>query len=223
VSSSAPHAPALGERFDAALAFAVETHRHDARKVSNVPYVAHLLGVCSLVLENGGDEVEACAALLHDAAEDHGGRPMLAEIERRFGSAVAAIVENCSDSFEEAGATKAPWLDRKQAYIAHLASLARKADGEPTLLVSAADKLYNLRSIRDDALRLDAGGEPAGDRVYARFRAGKWGSLWYYRALADVYASVDGRHRLLGIELGALVDGLSGRKDAAELLARYRA
>ncbi len=209
----------LGARFDAALAYAVDAHRLDVRKVSNVPYVGHLLGVCSLVLENGGDEVEASAALLHDVAEDHGGTETLAEVERRCGPEVRAIVENCSDSFEPEGAEKKPWLERKQRYIAHLAALAGAPEGnESTLLVSAADKLYNLRTIRDDRVRL----MPDGDSVYERFSAKKWGTLWYYRALADVYGRFPGRHRaILARELDVLVDELSGGRSAGELLHRY--
>jgi (p)ppGpp synthase/HD superfamily hydrolase len=219
VSRNTPRPVALRQRFDAALDFAVEAHRHDVRKVSNVPYIAHLLGVCSIVLENGGGEVEAAAALLHDVAEDHGGRAALLEVERRCGPEVAGIVEACSDSLEPEGARKVAWLERKRAYVAHLAELAARPDGEPTLLVSAADKLYNLRSIHDDALRL----QPDGDRVYARFNAGKWGSLWYYRALADVYLRAEGRHRFIARELSELVESMAGGRSAAELLALYAA
>jgi GTP pyrophosphokinase len=217
VTGSRPPPTVLAERFDAALAYALDAHRHDVRKVSNVPYVAHLLGVCAIVLENGGDEVEAAAALLHDVAEDHGGYQALAEVERRCGADVRAIVAACSDSFEPEGARKPSWLARKQQYIARLGGVADAPEGRSVLLVSAADKLYNLRSIRDDGLRP----EFAGDRVYARFKAGKWGSLWYYRALADIYVRFDGRHRYIAGELERLADRLAEGRSAAELLELY--
>jgi (p)ppGpp synthase/HD superfamily hydrolase len=180
--------------------------------------LAHLLGVCAIVLENGGDEIEACAALLHDVAEDHGGYAALAEVERRCGLEVSAIVEACSDSFTAEGAAKAPWLGRKQQYIERLEHHARSTEGQSILLVSAADKLYNFRSIRDDRLRA----QPDGDSVYQRFNAKKWGTLWYYRTLADVYERVPGRHRFISRELGALVDELSEALGTDELLRRYR-
>ena len=143
------------KRFDRGLAYAVDVHRGDLRKSTAVPYVAHLLGVCSIVLENGGDEDEAIAALLHDAAEDHGGHEQLKTIAARFGPEVAQIVAECSDALVEEGADKGEWLERKRRYIAHLRSIGAVRPG--TLLVSAADKLYNLRSIHADLHRPDVG------------------------------------------------------------------
>jgi hypothetical protein len=168
-----------GRRLGQALAWADELHADQRRKGSDVPYVAHLLAVAALVLEAGGSEDEAIAALLHDAAEDQGGRALLAEIEQRFGPRVASIVEACSDSLEPRGAAKAPWRERKEAYLAHL---ARERD-DGALLVSLADKLANagaiLRDLRDPAV---------GDGVFDRFNGGREGTLWYYRALADTFA-----------------------------------
>jgi (p)ppGpp synthase/HD superfamily hydrolase len=150
--------------------FAPRTHRTQLRKGAGIPYVGHLLGVCSLVLEDGGSEDEAIAALLHDAAEDRGGERMLAEIRTRFGDHVADIVAACSDTFET---PKPPWRERKQTYIDHL-------DGQPeaVLRVSLADKLFNARAILRDYLLV-------GDDVWNRFKAGRDGQLWYYRELAD--------------------------------------
>ena len=90
--------PQLKSKFDKALKYASKLHRTQIREGGKVPYVAHLLGVAALVLEEGGDEDEAIAALLHDAVEDQGGRRRLADIRRRFGKRVARIVEACSDS-----------------------------------------------------------------------------------------------------------------------------
>jgi GTP pyrophosphokinase len=163
----------LTERFDTALAFAVGVHRGQLRKGTPVPYAAHVLGVAAIVLEHGGTENEAIAALLHDAVEDQGGAPTLEAIRERFGAAVARIVESCSDCM---GAPKPPWRERKEQYIAHLAQASASA-----LLVSAADKLYNLRSVARDLRR-------GGDEVWGRFSGGREGSLWYYRAVTDAVA-----------------------------------
>jgi (p)ppGpp synthase/HD superfamily hydrolase len=162
----------LGARFERALVFATQKHAGQHRKGSTVPYVAHLLGVASLVLEAGGDEDLAIAGLLHDVVEDCGGAPMLKEIRRRFGKRVAHVVDGCTDSDVE---SKPPWLERKKAYIAHL----RTADPD-TRLVSAADKLYNVRSI------VGAHRE-VGEKVWERFRGKRDGTLWYYRALLDEF------------------------------------
>jgi (p)ppGpp synthase/HD superfamily hydrolase len=162
----------LGSRFERALVFATQKHAGQHRKGTTVPYVAHLLGVASIVLEAGGDEDLAIAALLHDVVEDCGGAPMLREIRRRFGKRVAYIVDGCTDSDLD---PKPPWLERKKAYIAHL----RTADSD-TRLVSAADKLYNVRSIV-------AAYREVGEKVWERFRGKRDGTLWYYRALLDEF------------------------------------
>jgi (p)ppGpp synthase/HD superfamily hydrolase len=162
----------LGARFERALVFATQKHAGQHRKGTTVPYVGHLLGVASLVLEAGGDEDLAIAALLHDVVEDCGGAPMLKEIRRRFGKRVAYVVEGCTDSDLT---PKPPWLERKKAYIAHL----RTADSD-TRLVSAADKLYNVRSIV-------AAYREIGEKVWKRFLGKRDGTLWYYRALLDEF------------------------------------
>jgi GTP pyrophosphokinase len=160
----------LSQRFEEALQFAAVTHRSQVRKGSGIPYVGHLLGVCSLVIEDGGDEDEAIAALLHDAAEDQGGERMLEEIRRRFGEKVAAIVAACSDTFDS---PKPPWRARKNAYLQHL-----DRETESVLRVSLADKLFNARAIlRDFGL--------VGDDVWTRFQTGRDDQLWYYRELTD--------------------------------------
>lgn len=159
----------FSQRFDRALAFASDLHRTQVRKGSDVPYVSHLLAVCSLVIENGGSEDQAIAALLHDAAEDQGGIEILNEIRRLFGDAVADIVADCTDSWTE---PKPAWRPRKELY---LASLAHKP--ATSLLVSLSDKVHNARSILFDLRGL-------GPDVWTRFTGGRDGSLWYYRQLA---------------------------------------
>jgi (p)ppGpp synthase/HD superfamily hydrolase len=163
---------ALGPRFRRAFLFAAEKHAGQARKASTIPYVAHLMGVASLVLEAGGDEDLAIAALLHDVVEDCGGAPMLKEVRRRFGSRVAKIVEGCTDADVF---PKPPWRARKEKYIQRL-----KKGNADTRLVSAADKLNNIRSILSDYRAI-------GESVWSRFNGGREGTLWYYRTLRDVF------------------------------------
>ncbi len=161
----------LTARFSEALALACELHREQYRKASDVPYVAHLLSVAALVLEHGGSEDEAIAALLHDAVEDQGGPATQALIERRFGPQVAGIVAGCTDTDQT---PKPPWRKRKEDYLAHLAV----ADSS-VRLVSAADKLHNLRSLLHDY-------RAVGESLWHRFSGGKEGTLWYYREVVEV-------------------------------------
>ena len=101
-------------RFAEAFEYAAELHREQTRKGSEIPYLSHLMAVASLVMENGGDEDQAVAALLHDGPEDQGGRATLKEIRRRFGERVASIVEGCTDTFES---PKPRWKPRKLGYL----------------------------------------------------------------------------------------------------------
>jgi (p)ppGpp synthase/HD superfamily hydrolase len=169
----------LGVEFQAALAYAVTAHAGQMRKGTEIPYVSHLLAVCALVLEAGGSEIQAIAALLHDAPEDCGGQPRLDDIRHRFGDKVGDIVEACSDSLVENPAEKAPWKERKRKYLEHL----RDVDSD-VLLVSAADKLHNARAILQDLTN-------HGPSVWDRFNAGRHDQLWYYRELANVFQSRD--------------------------------
>lgn len=166
----------LTSRFNDALFYALELHASQVRKGSGVPYIAHLFGVTALVLEDGGDEDQAIAALLHDAVEDQGGLQTLHEIQGRFGDRVAHIVEGCTDSYTN---PKPPWRERKERYLEHLP----EADPD-VLLVSLADKLYNARTILSDLQRTH------GDEVWSRFKGGKDGSLWYYRSLVTIFKQV---------------------------------
>lgn len=163
----------LGERFDLALDMAHRYHGDQKRKGAETPYFGHLLGVASLVVDEGGDEDEAIAALLHDAPEDQGGVETLDEIGRVFGDRVREIVLRLSDTFED---PKPPWRKRKEDYLAHL----REEDDRSVLLVSIADKLHNARSIA-----LDLADD--GEAVWDRFTGGREGSLWYYRELSAIF------------------------------------
>jgi (p)ppGpp synthase/HD superfamily hydrolase len=163
--------PPLGQRFNDAFLYAADKHATQKRKKTDVPYISHLMAVAALVLEAGGGEDEAVAALLHDVVEDCGGHPVLDEIRSRFGNQVAEIVDGCTDAYT---IPKPPWKARKLEYLDHL----REA-GDGVRLVSAADKLHNVRTILAD-FRKD------GDSVWERFSGRRDGTLWYYRAVLDV-------------------------------------
>jgi GTP pyrophosphokinase len=184
-------------RFTEALTLACNLHRAQARKGTQIPYVAHLLGVASIALEHGASEDEAIAAVLHDAIEDQGGAATGAAIEERFGVRVADIVRACSDSDV---VPKPPWRERKMAYVAHLAGASPSAR-----LVSASDKVHNARSILADYRAL-------GPALWERFTGGRDGTLWYYRALVDALrkAPPPGEGGRLVDELDRIVVELEG-------------
>ena len=167
-------------RFTSAIEYARHIHI-ERRKGTDVPYMAHLLGVASLVMGEAGHagfpvtEDMVIAALLHDAAEDHGGVPRLKDIEQSFGSNVARMVDGLSDSLAENPNNKESWLERKQAYIRRL-----RKESEDVQLISAADKLYNARSILEDYREI-------GPRVWDRFKRGRNDQIWYFEELLKVY------------------------------------
>ncbi|MBZ5527681.1 MAG: HD domain-containing protein [Acidobacteriia bacterium] len=188
--------PALSQRFIDALGYAARIHARQKRKGKEHPYVGHLLGVASLVIQYGGGEDTVIAALLHDAVEDQGGLPRLGEIRKMFGPRVARIVEGCTDTHE---APKLPWRMRKEAYIERV-----RHESAEVRLVSAADKLSNVREILGDH-------RVGGDAVFERFSGGKDGTLWYYRALVSAYREA---------ETTALVEELDRVVSALERRAR---
>lgn len=173
----------LTTRFTQAVDYARQIHV-GTRKGTDVPYMAHLLGVASLVMGETGHvpfavtEDMAIAALLHDAVEDEGGLPRLHDIEAKFGKEVAEIVEGCTDSFEVVSDKKQEWGLRKASYIKRLREEPDESEG--TLLVSAADKLYNARAILEDYKQI-------GAEVWKRFKRGRDQQLWYFEELIRVY------------------------------------
>jgi (p)ppGpp synthase/HD superfamily hydrolase len=178
----------LSQRFEDALAYAARLHAKQIRKGTTIPYVSHLLSVAGIVLEHGGNEVEAIAALLHDAIEDQGGAETREEIRHRFGDAVVSIVDGCTDAEV---IPKPPWKERKEQYIAHLSHASPSI-----LLVSAADKLHNGRAILGDYRAL-------GENLWDRFNGGKEGTLWYYKSLVDAF-----KQAAAGTALGPLIEEL---------------
>jgi (p)ppGpp synthase/HD superfamily hydrolase len=172
----------LSGRLTAAIEYARHIHI-ERRKGTEIPYMAHLLGVASLVMGEAGHagfpvtEDMVIATLLHDAAEDHGGKLRLKDIEHNFGSNAARMVEGLSDSLSEDPGKKQSWQQRKEAYIERL-------HGEPddVRLISVADKLYNARSILEDYREI-------GPRVWERFKRGRQEQIWYFDELLKVYKS----------------------------------
>lgn len=184
----------LSERFEQAFDLAFELHQRlgrQSRKGKDTPYIAHLMAVCSIVLEYGGDEEQAIAALLHDAVEDQGGRRTLEAIREKFGERVAGIVLECSDS---EGDPKPPWKTRKRAYIDHIPHMSAGAR-----IVSLADKIHNARSVLNDYRR-------EGESTWARFKGKRDGTLWYYAELAKEFMEVDPDP--MAQELKRIVDSL---------------
>ena len=180
---------ALTKLFGTALAFADEIHRSQFRKGTSIPYISHLMSVAALVLEDGGSETEAIAALLHDTLEDQGnawpgGRDVLrAVIQKRFGEDVLRIVQGCTDdeghikdNTASAEVKRAAWIARKQVYVDHLRGL----DDASVRRVSCADKLHNILSIRTDL-------QIVGPALWTRFNVGREDQLWYYRSLASIF------------------------------------
>lgn len=181
----------LSDRFFTAVHYAADAHKDQLRKGTSIPYFGHLLGVASIVIDAGGDEDEAIAALLHDAAEDAGGRERLDDIRTKFGDRVARIVESCTDAWES---PKPPWMERKRAYLEHVRHLA-----PDELRVSAADKVHNAYAILRD-VRIH------GDTVWNRFNAPAADVLWYYEALVKAYREAGGGP--LVEELARIVRGI---------------
>jgi (p)ppGpp synthase/HD superfamily hydrolase len=178
----------LSRKFDEALRYAADAHRFQKRKSARpvggepaengTPYIGHLISVSGIVLDAGGTEEEAIAALLHDVVEDQGGMPRARDVAAIFGERVTDIVIACSDSVNADPRVKEPWRERKIRYIEHL----RKSDDLSAYLVSAADKLHNARcTVRDLSIASNA------EEVWSKFRGGREGTLWYYSSLADAY------------------------------------
>jgi len=184
----------VGKDFVRAVKRAREWHDGQVRKGSDVPYISHLMAVASLVLEAGGDEKLAIAALLHDAIEDQPDEASPKKIRKQFGKRVAQIVSECSDREHGVESTRANWRERKEAYIESLAEASNDV-----LIVSCADKLHNARSLLRDLTE-------EGEGVWERFHeTNPAEQLWYYRALADVFLARIREPRWLPVELDRTV------------------
>jgi GTP pyrophosphokinase len=191
----------LSAKFERALVFAFESHHGQMRKGSPTPYISHPLAVAALVMEHGGTEDQAIAALLHDVLEDCGVAE--SELEERFGADVARLVADLSDWQGPAGAKKPPWRERKERYLAHIPEAARES-----LLVAAADKLHNARTIVHDARHY-------GEQIWKRFSAEPPAIAWYYRKALDAL----GRRLTASAAEKALIAELSKAVQELESLA----
>lgn len=170
-------------RFDTALQFAFGLYHQQPRKGVSIPYIAHLMSVCALVIEAGGDE-------------DQGGRSTLDTIRHMFGDRVADTVESCSDSMATNPSEKSPWRERKNKYLEHL-----RAANADALFVSAADKLHNARAILSDYREIE-------EQLFLRFNASKEDQLWYYNALVEALRQTTAPKVLIG-ELERVVKELN--------------
>lgn len=181
--------PILGERFEEALQFSARLHQSQTRKTNGAPYVSHLMAVAALVLQDGGTEDEAIAALLHDAAEDQGGDETLTMIQVMFGETVTEIVASCSDTIED---PKPPWRERKEKHIGHIQQASSAVHR-----VILADKLHNARSVLRDLREM-------GEKLWDKFKGEKEGTLWYYRRMHTVLS--EHNQGYLVDELGRVLD-----------------
>ena len=167
----------FGMPFVSAIAYAADAHNGQARKGRDIPYLCHPLAVASLVIEYGGDEEMAIAALLHDVIEDCD--PVYAErMQEHFGSRVLALVRTLTDGTPGPDGQKPEWRARKEAH------LARLRDANPdVLLIAACDKIHNARCLLEDIKR------DGPDATMQRFTGGADGTSWYYREMAKLTAS----------------------------------
>lgn len=173
--------PQYTERFAKAFKYAAQEHRNQLRKGTTIPYISHLMSVSALVWENGGNEDQAIAGLLHDVIEDADPPSAVTRIRKeileKFGQRVLDLVEGCTDGEQDATGEKAPWKERKENYLAHLGEKS-----EDLLLVSCCDKLHNARAILTDLTT-------HGDSLFNRFTGKKEGTIWYYTELSKIYQS----------------------------------
>ena len=157
-----------------ALALAIQAHEGQVRKGTKIPYIAHPMAVSAIALEFGATEDQAVAALLHDAIED-GGNKYANIIKAQFGEHIHNLVQGCTDGTPNQQGQKAPWLERKTAYLRHLEEAS-----DEVLLVSCSDKLHNARAIVADLIN-------DGPSVFERFSSSPEQTLWYYRQLATIF------------------------------------
>lgn len=157
-----------------ALDLAIQAHQGQVRKSTTITYISHPMAVASITLEFGATEDQAIAALLHDAIED-GGIQYANIIKAQFGDHVHNLVQGCTDGTPDASGKKAPWLERKTAYLHH-----REAASDEVLLVSCSDKLHNARAIVSDLIN-------EGPSMFNRFSSTTEQTLWYYRQLAMIF------------------------------------
>jgi (p)ppGpp synthase/HD superfamily hydrolase len=182
----------MSERFVVAVELANELHGDQIRKGTKVPYISHPLIVSGIVLQHGGGEDEAIAALLHDTVEDCGGKPVMVRIRKRFGDNIADLVDGCSETDIQ---PKPPWRERKDGYIESI-----KSANPSVRLISCADKIHNASSIISEYRKV-------GERVWDRFKANKTETLWFYTSIINAMRA-SGENRPILDELVIVVEEL---------------
>jgi GTP pyrophosphokinase len=180
----------VSDKNSGALGYAAAAHAKQVRKGTDIPYISHPIAVSALVVEHGGNETQAIAALLHDVLEDCGPEhgPVIEEL---FGNDVLTIVQGLTDGVPDADGDKIEWRVRKDSYLSHLES----ADPD-VVLVSACDKLHNATAIADDHAAI-------GDAVFERFSKPKSCTVWYYSELARIFSARLGADHSLVLKLEA--------------------
>jgi hypothetical protein len=192
----------LSSRLLPAIQITLEAHGHQFRKTTSIPYICHPLGVCSLVMEYGGDVDDQIAALFHDFTEDTS--YTLEYIEENYGKRVAELVDFCSEKFERLENGEKPhWKERKINHINELKELTSRelTDVEQHgLLVKAADMVHNARSTLQDV-------RAQGDAAYEKFNGGKAGRLWYMREVTRQLNILMSGHPII-FELKSIMESL---------------
>lgn len=178
---------------DTALAFAARAHAGQTRKATDIPYIVHPVSVMLILMEAGETDPELlAAALLHDTVEDTA--VTLAQIQEAFGKRIAEMVEGCSEPDRND-----TWEARKQHTVAYLRTAPRAVR-----LITAADKLHNLRSMITDYAK-------QGEALWLRFKRGRTETAWYYRAVTESLKSSERRDHPLIRELDETVESFFGK------------
>jgi (p)ppGpp synthase/HD superfamily hydrolase len=160
-------------KIEKALKTAAVLHQHQTRKSEEaIPYIIHPYGVAIIVSNYTDDEDTLVSALLHDTIEDSEYTP--GELENDFGKTVRNIVLGVTEPKKDESGEKLPWKVRKEAYIENL-----KGSSPESLLVCAADKIYNMRSILDDRKKY-------GDKLDERFSSTPEQRLWYNETVFEI-------------------------------------
>jgi (p)ppGpp synthase/HD superfamily hydrolase len=153
-----------------AIEFAAKAHAGQYRKGTKIPYIVHPLSVAKILIEHGCPEHIVIAGILHDTIEDTSAT--LDQIREIFGPAVTDLVETASEPDKSD-----TWENRKEHTIEHLKTLPHAA-----VILALADKLDNIRAIRDDLERNSEG-------LWDRFNRPREQQKLYYENLVIVIAA----------------------------------
>ncbi len=155
---------------DQAFAFAAKKHSQQFRKGNRALYISHPMAVASFVMECGGSEEQAAAALLHDVIEDCDVKE--SELANRFSPAIATLVSEVSEKLK---GNKYTWDERKQDYIQQVSQASNQAK-----LIALCDKYHNLSSFIRDIKALGPG-------AWVIFSQPPDKIFWYYKEMFQVF------------------------------------